>query len=454
MQRRDTSVPASDGSVKTGSGTSSASDRHCEQVDHLASYATSGTKQENDELLTKKVDAWNRHEQLIADLLKHLEGRRNVNNVRHTLAKNLAGSLKRMRQLDEQVVRPLAPRPTVNGTAQTSPSLNRMDSEAAEWSPAPTPEARNSQKKRKERTPSSAEAKKAKRSKQRDDLAGAQSTYETDGDRVPDWEEVRKKVRKKKKKKKPTKQRAASTTLSNALMIRAKEGKSYADILRKVRQGIPDDQIGDSIQRVCRTNTGQLLIVLDKKSSAKTDELRKLMADALKEEAEVSSKTQVVDLEIRDIEEIATKREVADALQKAAGEDCEIPVDAVKSLRRAYGETQIASVRLPAGTARKIVGEEGKIRIRCRIREVRTPIKFFKCWNFGHLSSRCKSEVDRSKHCIECGEDGHKIAECTKDARCVLCTNDGKEASCDHVAGSRRCAAFKEALQALTSKRR
>ncbi|KMQ89558.1 gag-pol polyprotein [Lasius niger] len=85
---------------------------------------------------------------------------------------------------------------------------------------------------------------------------------------------------------------------------------------------------------------------------------------------------------------------------------------------------------------------------------MRRPTKCFKCWHFGHLSLKCKSEIDRTKYCIKCGEDGHKIAKCTKDARCALCTEKGKEDNCDHIAGSSRCAAFKVALQALTTKRR
>lgn len=169
------------------------------------------------------------------------------------------------------------------------------------------------------------------------------------------------------------------------------------------------------------------------------------------------SRAQQVDLEIRDLEETATKEEVTDALRKAASDSAKITADVVRTLRRAYGETQIASIRLPVEIARKITGEEGKIRIgwvRCRIREVRKPVKYYKCWHFGRFSLKCTRDVDRSRHCIKCGGEGHKAAECTKDARCVLCTEKEKEDSCDHVAGSIRCAAFKEALQALNAKRR
>ena len=73
------------------------------------------------------------------------------------------------------------------------------------------------------------------------------------------------------------------------------------------------------------------------------------MADVLKEEANVIGKTQEVDVEIRDIEETTTKDEVEESLEKVIDNDYVVAVNAVKSLRRAYGEYQIALVRLPAG---------------------------------------------------------------------------------------------------------
>nr|CAD7198673.1 unnamed protein product [Timema douglasi] len=129
--------------------------------------------------------------------MKHLEGRRNVNSETHSLAHSLAGSFRRMRQLNEEVLEPLAPRHTLDGTAQTSPSLSMMDSEMATQSIALTPKSIMSMKsggKRKERTPVSAETKKAKKEmNQRDNSTESQHTHEPVEDQVPGWKEVRKK---------------------------------------------------------------------------------------------------------------------------------------------------------------------------------------------------------------------------------------------------------------------
>ena len=151
--------------------------------------------------------------------------------------------------------------------------------------------------------------------------------------------------------------------LPNAILVSAKENKSYANILRKVNADIPKKDVEDSIEKVRRTATGQLLIVLNRKIGDKMGPLQQRMADVLKEEASVIGKTQEVDVEIRDIEETTTKDEVKESLEKLIDNDLVLAANAVKSLRRASGETQIALVRLPAEVARKVTGERGKIRI-------------------------------------------------------------------------------------------
>ncbi|XP_015119330.1 DNA-binding protein HEXBP-like [Diachasma alloeum] len=145
------------------------------------------------------------------------------------------------------------------------------------------------------------------------------------------------------------------------------------------------------------------------------------------------------------------------ALVVAAGENSRVPTNAVKSLRKAHGGTQTAWVKLPVATAKKIAGEHGKIKIgwvNCRIRGVERPLKCYKCWDFGHLANHCKGEVDRSKLCIKCGEGSHLVSKCQTDAKCALCVAKGRTDKCTHIAGSSRCPVYKEAVQAVTKKRK
>ena len=178
------------------------------------------------------------------------------------------------------------------------------------------------------------------------------------------------------------------------------------------------------------------------------------MANVLKEEADVIGKTQEVDVEIRDIEETTTKDEVKESLEKAIDKDYIVAANAVKSLRRAYGETQIAHVRLPAEVARKVIGERGIELVNCLIREINEPLKCFRSWHPGHGARQCKSDIDHTNYfivqvlCIKCGKIGH-----ANEAHCVICAETNLEEHCKHVAGSRRCAVFQEAYKRKTTKR-
>ena len=70
--------------------------------------------------------------------------------------------------------------------------------------------------------------------------------------------------------------------LPNAILVSVKENKSYANILKKVKADILKQDVEDSIDKVRRTATGQLLIVLNRKIGDKMGPLQQCMADVLK----------------------------------------------------------------------------------------------------------------------------------------------------------------------------
>ena len=241
----------------------------------------------------------------------------------------------------------------------------------------------------------------------------------------------------KRKKKKPS-QTAEKQTLPKAFLISANDNASYADILKKVKEGLREHELENTIDEVRRTNNDKLLIVLDRKSGDKLELLQRKVASVLGNEAEVSGRSQEIKLSIRDLEETTTEDDVKLALQKAAGSVIVVPRNWIMALRPAYKSTQIASVKLPEEVARKVMGERGRIRIglvNCPIKEVDRPRKCFKCWNSGHIAINCPSQIDRSSLCLKCGQAGHKIIQCANDPYCPLCADRDK----NHIVGSYKC---------------
>ncbi|XP_015121726.1 uncharacterized protein LOC107044379 [Diachasma alloeum] len=208
-----------------------------------------------------------------------------------------------------------------------------------------------------------------------------------------------------------------SASRSDASIIRPNDKVKYAEILTKVKKDIPPDQVLGCGDKIRKTATGDMLIVLTKDSASKARVLQSSIAGLLGEDAEVLSKGPQENIEIKDRDDMTTKEQILKALCKAAGNEVQMTQDAIKSLRKAYGGTQTALVTLPVLVAKKILGDHGKIRIpsvNCRVRRVEKPVKCFKCWHYGHLATKCTSTVDRSKLCVKCSATGHKALDCTE----------------------------------------
>ncbi|XP_031784528.1 uncharacterized protein LOC116417143 [Nasonia vitripennis] len=94
------------------------------------------------------------------------------------------------------------------------------------------------------------------------------------------------------------------------------------------------------------------------------------------------------------------KKEVLEALQKEIGEDNIIEDSTIRSLRKTYGNTQIAVRRVPAQIAAKITKLQ-KIKIgyvNCRIRVANRKnelLPCYKCLGFGHIGINCTVNKDR-----------------------------------------------------------
>lgn len=195
--------------------------------------------------------------------------------------------------------------------------------------------------------------------------------------------------------------------------------------------------------RIRRTQKGELLLQF-KDSGDSTAAFQNSIREKLGESAEVRTLTQRTMVEMRDVDEVTDAQDISEAIK--AQLELEVPVDAIR-LRKAYGETQIATINLPGEDANKMM-KAGKIKIGwtvCRIRERTVLKKRFKCLEFGHIASQCKNQ-DRSKLCRSCGKDGHIAKDCTEEPLCMFCKKD-RPNDAKHIAGSSRCPVFRRALK-------
>lgn len=73
----------------------------------------------------------------------------------------------------------------------------------------------------------------------------------------------------------------------------------------------------------------------------------------------------------------------------------------------------------------------------CWVREYITPLRCFKCHEYGHMSRACVSTADICSHCAEPGHRGSQCPNIGSDPTCVVCKARGK--SHDHKIAASTC---------------
>ncbi|CAB0041818.1 unnamed protein product [Trichogramma brassicae] len=172
----------------------------------------------------------------------------------------------------------------------------------------------------------------------------------------------------------------------DVIVIKAKDASKYADILRSLKSDPTlQQEVGSSVNNIRRSAAGALMLQL-KKGVENASDLGEELGKVLGTAATASALLQTSSIEIKDLDECATKEEVTAALDALLG----VPLskrDPVKSLRKAYAGKQVAVVALPddlAATALKL----GHVRIgwvNCRIRAREEAARCYRCWSPGHL---------------------------------------------------------------------
>ncbi|XP_044591474.1 uncharacterized protein LOC123269703 [Cotesia glomerata] len=373
----------------------------------------------------KRSQALKRLEKLISELNDFVQPKVNIHKEIKAKATGVVNALRRFKKLDEewQSPRRLTPRFTPEKSSQLTVEIEEsMDTGGdADGESDAKDEGHTSNKsnKRKDRnSPDGIDGRLTKRKDLKPSPPKNVMKQNAEKKDATDWKDVhtRKEKRRlakeqlpkeppKKPRPEPKRKKPLKWIRPDALIIRPAEKAKYAEILRRIKKDVPDEQVRTTVDKINKTRSGDLLITISRKCVDKGQGLQHTIANILKEEAKV---------EIRDLDDTTTKEDIQAALHTVTKELCEILPETIK-IRKAYRGTQTAVVTLPAAAAQKILEGSGKIRIgwvNCQIRATRKPTQCYKCWHFGHHGSQCRSKTDRSKLCIRCGQEGHKIADC------------------------------------------
>ena len=190
-----------------------------------------------------------------------------------------------------------------------------------------------------------------------------------------------------------------------------------------MKDRVDRQQVADNFNKIRQTETGDVLVQLQKGSNAK--DITDTIAAVIGTEATVLKLAQQVALDVRDIDLNTTEVKEQKALAELAG----VPVEAlkVKAMHPAYGGTQMAIVTMPRGNALNIIRSR-KANIGwliARVREKVTVLRCFRCLAFGHLSQKCSSGNNSTKPFFLCGATEHLAANCKNEPKCTQCESIG-----------------------------
>ena len=212
-------------------------------------------------------------------------------------------------------------------------------------------------------------------------------------------------------------------------------GKSYADLLRKVKETVNPTNIRVEVKNITKTRNGELVLTVQNgmdKAEVLKKELNKRLPEAT---TTVLAKKKV--LHVRGMDEITTVEEIRAAVCEAINTNAD--AFEVRALRPAYGSRQNVTLVMLETYANRLI-DAGKLKIGwtiCRVSERKMDIRCYKCWEHGHTKLQCNGP-NREHCCLKCSKEGHRANKCPNNAYCIYCKQEG------HQSGNRGCKKYIE----------
>lgn len=208
------------------------------------------------------------------------------------------------------------------------------------------------------------------------------------------------------------------------------------------------EEAAEQIKSIKKMRNGGVLIELRNTSTEGISKFTEKLKTVTEEEGSMRKLVPRATLEIRDVDSYTTTEEVEEAVRrelKDTGKEI-LNTWVTKPNRR---EQCLALITIDEVSANKLLNI-GRIRIGLMysaIRRAKTVTRCYRCLNFGHTKWDCK-RPDRSKACYKCGTENHLAKNCPSTPHCFLCEEARKSSDGNnHIAGSRRCAVFREILK-------
>lgn len=216
-------------------------------------------------------------------------------------------------------------------------------------------------------------------------------------------------------------------------------GVTYAAVLTKARQAVNLEELGITDVRFRQALTGaRMLEFPGAEGTAGADRVAEKLRAVFAEEVRVSRPTKCAELRISGFDDSVTGQDVQDAIARKTG--CSPDAVRVGPIRPSPGGARSVWTQCPVAVA-KHLADTGRLLVgwgsaRVVVLDAR-PMRCYMCWGLGHVSRKCDSGVDLSKHCFRCGVPGHLASACSANPHCLLCAAAGRPAN--HAAGRKDC---------------
>ncbi|XP_032690631.1 uncharacterized protein LOC116853606 [Odontomachus brunneus] len=199
--------------------------------------------------------------------------------------------------------------------------------------------------------------------------------------------------------------------------------------MRRARESINLGELGIGEIRSNKAATGALLLEIPgPESHTRADALASRMSALFADTGDVriARPSKRADIRIRDLDDAAIVEEVVSAVAVAGG--CgpgEVRAVAVRPGANRMGTLWL---QCPLAAARKVL-DGGRLKVEWSSVRVETltkrPLQCYKCLEWKHVRTTCRSSADRSGLCYLCGSAGYRAAACDALATCPVCRDSG-----------------------------